>query len=61
MQHKIHELTKAIQEKTAELGLVFVNGPDPDSVKFTTFPNPSHGYTNGQERETYGFAVAEKL
>ena len=61
MQTKINELNAAILAKAAELGLKFVDGPDPVAVD----PNiPARDFgtaamTNGQLRGVYGFAVAE--
>jgi hypothetical protein len=59
MRHKIEELNMAVRAKAAELGLIFVNGPDARAVHFPTFPSPSLAETNGKERFVYLFAVAE--
>ena len=56
MQQKIDQLTHAIENEAASLGLKFVTGPDPSSV---AAPDVNQGATNGQVRYSYLFAVAE--
>ena len=58
MKHKIAQLNAAIQAEAAKLGLVFVNGPDTAPGTFDA-QQPARSQTNGQERETYLFSVAE--
>jgi hypothetical protein len=59
MRHKIEELNIAVRAKAAELGLIFVSGPDTRAVTFPAFPSPALAETNGQERFVYLFGVAE--
>jgi hypothetical protein len=58
MQHKINELNRTIKAKAAELGLIFVDGPDVIPAEFRG-ASPGNGKTNGQDRAVYLFGVAE--
>jgi hypothetical protein len=61
MKDKVEELNRAIRTKAADLGLIFVNGPDPASVDADGAGglHPSYDTTNYQRRAVYGFGVAE--
>jgi hypothetical protein len=67
MKDKVDQLNKAIREKAAELGLVFVNGPSPASfdpasvLGDVTGANGSISCTNGQQRVTYLIGLAEAV
>jgi hypothetical protein len=56
-QHKAEQLAKYIAEKAAELGLVFVDGPN---ITPSSAPRPDYNTTNGQERAGFDFSVAKK-
>lgn len=65
MEAKLKQLNDIIREGAAELGLIFVDGPDvtplpPERVGLGTLQINGLNYTNGQLRGDYHFAVAEK-
>jgi hypothetical protein len=62
MEQKLAEMVKAIQSKAAELGLVFVSGPDPTPHRWPEgqFCAVNISATGHQMRGTISFAVAER-
>jgi hypothetical protein len=53
------QLWQAIQDKAQELGLIFVDGPNPTAINPNGYvPSQPNAYSsNGQERAGFSFSV----
>jgi len=62
LHSKSEQLTKCIEAKAAELGLVFVGGPNtaPLQKNSPLGPIPDAYAASGQERMGFSFSVTEK-